>query len=439
MTRWMLASTLALALAACDGGDGGGGGTPDAAPPPAALTYWHDVKPILDAKCVGCHVDGGIGPFALDSYAAAKANHEAARGAVETRLMPPWLAADGCTDYVDDRSLSDEQIAVISQWSAAGALEGDAAHEGPPIDTGPSSALSRVDMSLTMNAPHQPTLAPDEYRCFVLDWPATTKKFITGFRANPGQPAIVHHVIAFYAGPGDLATVQALEDADPAPGYTCFGGPGFESGSWLGAWAPGTPGYDFPAGTGLAIEPGSKIILQVHYHSDNSTFAGPDQTSIDLRLADSVDKEAKLQPFTNISWVGGGMPIPANDPDVMHSFAYDLTQFVSAGQPLDLWSVGYHQHVRGTHGRVELRHPDGASDCLLDVPRWDFHWQGGYGFVQPKRMNPGDQLYLECHWDNSAANQPYVNGVQVAPADLNWGEGTGDEMCLTAVYVTIAN
>jgi hypothetical protein len=95
--------------------------------------------------------------------------------------------------------------------------------------------------------------------------------------------------------------------------------------------------------------------------------------------------------------------------------------------------------VRGTHGRVELQHPDGSSDCLLDVPRWDFHWQGGYGFTHPKRMNPGDQLYLECHWDNTAANQPVVNGVQVAPTELNWGEGTGDEMCLTAVYVTVAD
>ena len=35
---------------------------------PAGLTYWHDIKPILDARCTGCHVEGGHAPFALTSY-----------------------------------------------------------------------------------------------------------------------------------------------------------------------------------------------------------------------------------------------------------------------------------------------------------------------------------------------------------------------------------
>ncbi len=430
------AALLPLTLAAC--GDGGSSATPDAGPAPI-MTYWQNVKPILDVKCVGCHVEGGIAPFALDSYAAARENHAHARDAVRSRIMPPWLAGDGCTEYFDDASLTDEQIETIAMWSEAGAPEGDPAHPGPAIDTGPSSGLSRVDLSLSMAAAHTPRTEPDEYRCFVINWPATSKKFVTGFKAHPGVPQIVHHVIAFYAAPEDVAEVNALENLDPEPGYTCFGGPGLNSSKWLGAWAPGTPGYDFPPGTGLAVEPGSKVILQVHYHSDGTTAFEPDQTSIDLKLADSVDKEATLQPFTNPSWLGGSMNIPAGDPDVMYAFQYDLTQFVSGGRPIDVYSVGYHQHVRGTHGRVELRHAGGASDCLLDVPRWDFHWQRGYGFVQPKRMNPGDQLYLECHWDNTAANQPYVNGQQVAPQDLNWGEGTNDEMCLTAVYVTTAD
>jgi hypothetical protein len=433
-------AVLALGLTACGGGDDDATGTtPDAAPPAAPLTYWHDVKPILDAKCVGCHVEGGIAPFALDAYAGARDNAVPAKAAVEARIMPPWLAGGGCNTYFDDRSLTDEQIAVIGEWADEGAKEGDPADEGAPLDTGPSHALSRVDLNLPMAAPHTPTVAPDEYRCFVLDWPATTRKFITGFRANPGEPAIVHHVIAYYAAPADVAAVQALESADPEPGYTCFGGPGINTGEWLGAWAPGTPGYDFPAGTGLAIEPGSKIILQVHYHAGGATGFVPDQTSIDLKLDDTVAKEATLQPFTNPRWLQGQMPIAAGDADATYSFAYDLTQYVSGGAPIDLWSVGYHQHVRGSHGRVELRHPDGTSDCLLDVPRWDFHWQGGYRFAEPERMNPGDQLYLECHWDNSAAHQPVVGGTQVAPMDLNWGEGTNDEMCLTAVYLTPAD
>ena len=52
------------------------------------------------------------------------------------------------------------------------------------------------------------------------------------------------------------------------------------------------------------------------------------------------------------------------------------------------------------------------------------------------QLNPGDRLGLECHWDNSAGNQPFVDGQRVPPRELNWGEGTDDEMCLGGLYVT---
>jgi hypothetical protein len=94
-------------------------------------------------------------------------------------------------------------------------------------------------------------------------------------------------------------------------------------------------------------------------------------------------------------------------------------------QPFDFYSVNMHMHTRGTHARVNVQRADGSTECLLDVPRWDFHWQGSYALQDKVTFNPGDQMYLECHWDNSAGT-----------TDVNWGEGTGDEMCLTGFYVT---
>jgi hypothetical protein len=43
------------------------------------------------------------------------------------------------------------------------------------------------------------------------------------------------------------------------------------------------------------------------------------------------------------------------------------------------------------------------------------------------RLDPGDQLYVECRWDTSAGNQAIVNGVREEPRDLIWR--TDDEMC----------
>ena len=75
------------------------------------------------------------------------------------------------------------------------------------------------------------------------------------------------------------------------------------------------------------------------------------------------------------------------------------------------------------------RHPGALRE---DIPHWDFHWQGGYALKTPKAVGSGDSISIECHWDNSAANQPHGE----VPHDLNWGEGTEDEMCLAFLYIT---
>jgi len=76
---------------------------------------------------------------------------------------------------------------------------------------------------------------------------------------------------------------------------------------------------------------------------------------------------------------------------------------------------------------VQSQHPDGSWDCLLDIPAWDYHWSSWYQLAAPVKFNPGDLLYVECHWDNTAAHQPPVKGVQPAPRDLHWA--TAEEMC----------
>jgi hypothetical protein len=301
-----------------------------------------------------------------------------------------------------------------------------------------------VDATLTMSQPYTPEESPDEYRCFLLDWPEQTTQYLTGFRARPGDGRIVHHVIAFYAAPSQVAEYQQLDDADPAPGYACFGGPGGQRPRWLGGWAPGSLGNDFAPDTGLVIEPGSKVILQVHYNT-STTAPVPDQTSLDFKLDAQVKKPAVLQPFTNIAWVTQHtMVIPAGNPDVSYNFAADPTPYLDqltnglfqANQPLTVWAATLHMHQRGLSAVTRIQRGDGSDECMLDIPRWNFHWQGSYGFAAPKTFNPGDKLYLECHWDNSAADQPLMNGAQLPPATLNWGEGTGDEMCLAAFYFT---
>jgi hypothetical protein len=416
-----LAAVSALAsipLAGCSGSDGSTSGGGAAGP-----TYYADAKPILDAKCGKCHVEGGIAPFALTTYADANEHKAAIKSAVEARTMPPWPPASDCNTYLNDRSLDDDQIATLGAWVDAGGQEGDASNPAPPLDVGDARALSRVDLEIGMDAAYTMTTTPDEYRCFVLDWPETERVFVTGLGVKPGNAAVVHHVIAFIEPPEQLDEVQALDDADPGPGYQCFGGPGNRA-DWLGAWVPGSTGYDYPDGTGIAVEPGSKIVMQVHY---NSATAGaePDQTRVELKLDPSVDKEAHIQPWANPQWLTGGMDIPAATKGVSYDFALDATKVVSNDQPFVIYTAMLHMHQLGRSARLSVDRAAGGEQCLLDIPSWNFHWQGSYPLAETVTFQPGDKMHLECTWDNDTMT------------DVAWGEGTTDEMCLGGFYYTL--
>ncbi len=115
----------------------------------AAVTYYEHVKPMLDARCVACHQDGAIGPFALDTYEDAATWSGAAVAAVHAGTMPPWPPAAGCNEYVGARDLTDDEIAMLDAWVEAQTPMGDPALEGAPY-TDLDPGLTRVDLTLEM-------------------------------------------------------------------------------------------------------------------------------------------------------------------------------------------------------------------------------------------------------------------------------------------------
>jgi mono/diheme cytochrome c family protein len=87
--------------------------------------YYTDVQPILQRNCVSCHKVGGIAPFSLESYAAAKPMSSLIAWATQTRYMPPWMPSNRSPALKYERKLSDAEIQVLQDWDKAGALQGD--------------------------------------------------------------------------------------------------------------------------------------------------------------------------------------------------------------------------------------------------------------------------------------------------------------------------
>ncbi|HWO23926.1 MAG TPA: hypothetical protein VNO30_34525 [Kofleriaceae bacterium] len=402
------------------GAEGGGAAEP---------TWYRDVEPIVDAKCRGCHTAGGVAPFALEDHTQIAGMREIVRDAVESRRMPPWQPAPCCNEYLHDRSLTDAERETLLRWLAGGTPAGDPADARP--DAAPTPGLPRVDLAAVMPVPFTPApkIGSDEIRCFLLDHePIDRMRYITGFDFKPGARSLVHHVIVYAVDEDAARELAARDGADGRPGWDCYGEGGelVQSKQYIGGWQPGNLPRVLPEGLGRELPARTRLVVNIHYDTGHGT--APDRSAIDLTLADRVDRLERGIPVGNPLWFAGeGMQIDAGDPDAWVWFAYDPSEAVTAGRAALLHNVMLHMHELGTVGRVAILRASGETECLLNITDWDFHWMSDYYFARPVRLDPGDKLYVECRWDNSAGNQRIVNGAREAPRDLIWR--TDDEMC----------
>src|SRR6266404_6858309 len=91
----------------------------------AAPTFNKDIAPILYQNCASCHRPGEVAPFSLLSYQDAAKRAKLIATVTERRYMPPWKPEPGYGNFANERRLTDTQIALIKDWAANGAPEGD--------------------------------------------------------------------------------------------------------------------------------------------------------------------------------------------------------------------------------------------------------------------------------------------------------------------------
>jgi hypothetical protein len=395
----------------------------------STTTFHEDVQPLIQKHCMGCHVRGGIAPFPLETYEDTVEYAAEIESAVLTRTMPPWHIDESgeCGTFKDSKRLSDKEIETFSAWSQNLTPRGDPAKAPPPPK--PPKTLDRVDLTVDMGVEYTPddTLT-DDYRCFVVDLEAlglTEDKFLTKYEVRPGQPRVVHHMNTWMTQtPEDAAEADALDAADQRPGYECFAGPLVEALPVI-LWAPGDNVVDLSNGgiSGIKLKVGTKLIMQVHYNL--SAGALPDRSKIDLTLEDTVfvptlvgairDLDMNLQP---------GLEVATSDEPLLVNDVFDI--FGVEPRDIHIYAFGGHMHFRGRTLRVDVEHQDGTSECIGNIPDWDFHWQNGYFYQNPQLITPTDTVRVTCTFDTSHDTEP-----------IFYGENTIDEMCAGAFYISL--
>jgi mono/diheme cytochrome c family protein/peroxiredoxin len=395
------------------------GDTELAADPNAAVTYARDVARILQKNCQECHREGGLGPFALETYQQAVSWADDIRRFTADRTMPPWKPVAGQGDFAGARALSQEEIDLLAQWVQAGTPRGDDRDLPPPRNFSNDWRLGTPDLVLSPNEEFELAAdGPDVYRCFILPAHFDQHQFVTAIEVKPGNARVVHHVLVFIDNSGRSL---ALDAKDAGPGYaTTQGSPGFLPAGSLGGWAPGNTRDYLPSGMAKLVPRGSKIVMQVHYHKTGK----PETDRTQLGLYFAKEPVTRLVRAIAVTPPGGplsGMTIPAGDAN------YQVTGSLVLPDDFLAVCITPHMHLLGKDMKVLATLPDGSTRPLVEIRNWDFNWQETYRYRQPVLLPKGTQLDLVAHFDNSESNP---NNPNSPPQVVRWGEQTTDEMCI---------
>lgn len=381
-------------------------------------TFSREVVRIFQQNCQSCHRAGGAGPFPLTHYGPAAALAASIAEMVTTRQMPPWKPAEGCGDFMGTRRLTQSEIDTIVEWARIGAPEGSRAELPPQRTFSSDPSLGKPDVRMTVESPYTAPARSDSLRSFVFP-PSDKTRYVSAIDFHPTAREVVHHMIAYIDYTGISATLDA---ADPGPGYTTASGPGFTDYGLLGSWFPGADPFRFAEGVAVELPAGARVVLQVHYH-DHHGHVEPDQSGVSLYF--SRAPVTKLLRFLTVD--NHEFTIPAGDP----AFTVDSTWTLPKG--IQAHTVGLHSHRLGRRMRFETVAIDGSRECLLQIDRYDWKWQGMYRYNQPRAIPGGTTLRVEATYDNSSANPENPNNP---PKDVAWGEWAFNEMCVAYMAFT---
>jgi hypothetical protein len=380
----------------------------------AAVTFNHDVGPIIYRNCSPCHRQGEAAPFSLLSYADAVKKGKMIAKVTASHVMPPWKAEEGSYPYRDERRLTQKETDLIQTWVKADMPEGDTAEkpEAPKFASG--WRLGEPDLVVEMPAAyHVPADGPDIYRNIATPLGISEDKWVTAIDMRPSARSVVHHVL-YFADPNGRAHQRPPQGSEP--GYS--GMRAGQSTIALGGWAVGAqPGF-FPEGLALRLPKGSDLVVQYHFHPDGKAEA--EKSLVGLYFAKKAPERSltrvQLPPHYSLF---SGLDIPAGKKDFVIRDSYTLPVAT------DGVGVSAHAHYLGKQLKMTATLPGGDVKTLLSIKDWDFAWQDRYFFKDLVALPKGTKLDVEIHWDNSADNPRNPSNP---PVPVSWGEESKDEM-----------
>jgi hypothetical protein len=221
--------------------------------------------------------------------------------------------------------------------------------------------------------------------------------YVKAFR--PLTPVGTHHtVLTRYTGstPDGIARCSAATN-----------GQSMIYGSGVGA-----PDFAFPAGVGLHLPAGTRLLLNLHlYNATDVPLTGTSGSLIQEAAAAEIQHRAEL--------VLAGPTFTLSVPPGVSTQSGTCNVNAITDEPIQVFALSQHMHKLGRHMRsVVVR---GGTEIVLQDLAYDFEQQE-FHLRTPVELRPGDVVRTSCTYENMTG------------ATVRFGDSSDEEMCFSDLF-----
>ena len=344
--------------------------------------YAGEIAPIIIENCADCHRQGGVGPFALDSYIMVLGWSPMIKEVLLNKRMPPTQVDPYIGHSKSARYLDPHDLQTLVHWINNRAPRGDS--EVDPLEVFAAAdrsewAFGEPDYIVTGPRNDIPSIGVMDYVYDDVELPFEEDKWLRAIQYIAGDESVLHHLVIFVTPPeedfwGDERVSESVTRR------------------FVGSYLPGkTNAIEFAEGTGVLVPQGHRLSMQFHYVTNGQSTV--DETQFGLYFSDEPNLKERLTYA-----VASRFLLPPNEND------FELQAEQQVEQDITVTGVRARMNFRGKRMKFVVENPQGQIRELFSVPAYNYGWQPDYLLDEAEPVAAGSTLRVIGAFDNSISN-----------------------------------
>jgi hypothetical protein len=344
--------------------------------------YASEIAPIIIENCADCHRQGGVGPFALDSYIMVLGWSPMIKEVLLNKRMPPTQVDPYIGHSESARYLDPNDLQTFVHWINNRAPRGDS--EADPLEVFAAEdnsewAFGEPDYIVTGPPNEVPSTGIMDYVYDDAELPFKEDKWLRAIQYIAGDESVLHHLVTFVTPPeedfwGDERISESVTRR------------------FVGSYLPGKANaIEFDAGTGVLVPQGHRLSMQFHYVTNGQSTV--DETQFGLYFSYEPNLKERLTHA-----VASRFLLPPNEND------FELQAERRIEQDIIVTGVRARMNFRGKRMKFVVENPQGQIRELFSVPAYNYGWQPDYLLDETEPVAAGSILRVIGAFDNSISN-----------------------------------